>query len=157
MSSKYKRKGKAKFVQIWERMCKTEAWRESSLAEKQLYFELKRKFNGLNNGYIAMSCRQAADLLGIGKSTASRCFATLQERGFIVMAKASAFNMKQHDAAEWALTEVKNDRTGALPTHAYKEWKRPAVEKNTVPQQGRHVPPQVRQGGFEAERRVANG
>lgn len=49
MSSKYKRKGKAKFTQIWERMCRTEAWKESSLADRLLYFELKRRFNGLNN------------------------------------------------------------------------------------------------------------
>lgn len=65
--------------------------------------------------------------------------------------------MKQHDAAEWALTEVKNDRTGALPSHAYKDWKKPTEEKNTVPRQGRHVPPQVHQGEIEAERQVANG
>jgi len=140
MSSKWKRKGGKKHVQLYEFMMKSAAWEDLTPVERQLYVELKRVYDGRNNGRIALSCRDAGDRLQIGKSSAARAFEKLQSNGFIAVAKQGAFSVKLKVATEWRLTEYKCDVTGELPTREWQNWR--PEKQNTVPPQAITVPPQ---------------
>lgn len=84
--------------------------------------ELKYGYVGGNNGFIQMSAQTLADRLGMGKSTASRALAELEAKGFIETASKHLFSQKAKLAAEYRLTDVKCDRTGAPPSKAFMKW-----------------------------------
>ena len=52
---------------------------------RALYIELKRRFNGTNNGRIFLSHRDAAKALNVHRNTVGPYFDTLTERGFIFL------------------------------------------------------------------------
>ncbi|MAN77640.1 MAG: hypothetical protein CML24_10710 [Rhizobiales bacterium] len=79
---------------------------------------------------IALGARGAAELMGMSRSTASRSFVELQEHGFIAVAEGYSFHQKRR-VNEWRLTELKCDRTGAIPSHDYRNWQ-PAPVDETV-------------------------
>jgi hypothetical protein len=76
---------------------------------RALYVQLKRRFNGSNNGSIGYGIRQAADDLHVGKSTAARAFRKLIDHGFIIPAKEGKFDRKSRHSSEWLLTEYPAD------------------------------------------------
>lgn len=146
MSSRLKRGGKGggpKHVRLYEWMLRSAAWHDLSPVERQLYVEVKRKYDGLNNGRIALGCREAAEALRIGKGTASRAFRKLEANGFIVQMKAGGFNMKTRDGrtTEWLLTEYPCDVTGELARKTFMKWR--PDEFLAVPFQTLTVPSQV--------------
>lgn len=140
MASKWKKKGGRKHVALYEFMLKSDAWQDLTTVERELYVELKRVYDGRNNGRIALSCRDAAARLNVGKSTAERAFNKLQANGFIAVVKQGAFSVKHKVATEWRLTEYKCDVTGELPTREWQNWR--PEKQNTVPSQTVTVPPQ---------------
>lgn len=142
MTSKWKRKGKPKYLSLESYMVKSDAWRSLMPNDRALYLELKWRFDGFNNGRIGLGVREAADALNIGKNACWASFRTLQEKGFIRVAKASGFNIKSRRSTEWRLTEIKSDINGDLPTMEFMKWR--PDEKSTVPPQGHTVPPQGR-------------
>ncbi len=137
-------KGDPKHTRLYEYMLASEAWRSLSTVERALYLEIKRRYNSKNNGFLAMSAREAGELLLIGKSTAARALRLLEERGFISCARRGGFNCKVSHASLWRLTEAKCDATGELPTKEFMRWRPGAQEgvekQNTVPSQVRAVP-----------------
>jgi len=78
-----------------------------------------RKYDGRNNGWLALSVREAAARARINKDTASRAFQTLAEKGFIEETQRGAFAWKARHASEYRLTWEKCDRTGRLPSFTY--------------------------------------
>jgi hypothetical protein len=64
----------------------------------------------------------AADALRIGKSTAARALAALEERGFVVATRKGHFDRKVKHASEWRLTEYVCDVSGELPTKEFMRW-----------------------------------
>lgn len=122
MSSRYKRKGKGKFLMLEGYLLKSDAWRATTTVERAAYIEMKWRFDGLNNGRITLGCRELADALHISKDTASRTLLGLEEKGFIVKKKRSAFNVKSRTATEWLLTEYKSDVTGELALKTFMRW-----------------------------------
>jgi DNA-binding transcriptional regulator YhcF (GntR family) len=52
---------------------------------RALYIEIKRRFNGTNNGEIFLSYRDAARALNVHRNTVGSWFEELQERGFITL------------------------------------------------------------------------
>jgi hypothetical protein len=126
MSSKYKRKGKGpRFVQLHEWMMRSEAWRSLDPLGRALYVELKRRYDGFNNGRIGLGCREAAEDLGVSKDTANRAFGRLQAFGFIRIAKQSGFNVKSRVSTEWTLTEFPDGNTGELAAKDFMKWRAP--------------------------------
>lgn len=111
-----------KFTQLHEFMMQTEAWRSLSPAERAVYVEVARVYSGSNNGFLARSVRQLADLTNINKDTAGRCLVRLQDRGFLECATPGGFSRKTPHAAEWRLTQHKCDKTGAPPTKLFLKW-----------------------------------
>ena len=79
---------------------------------------------GSNNGRLPYSLREMAEALNNSKMTARRALQFLQECGFIVEMKRGAFSLKLRHATKWGLTEFGDDRTGALATKDFAQWKR---------------------------------
>lgn len=104
-------------------MMESAAWRSLSAAERVVYIEVRRRYNGKNNGWIALSVRDAAARCNINKDTASKAFATLQARGFIECVTPGGFSRKVRHATEWRLLDERCDKTGAMPTKAFMRWR----------------------------------
>ena len=77
-----------KFTKIILRTINTNAWRDLPTKSQSLYMWLKLEWKGdkyNNNGKIALSCRQAANKMGVSINTAATAFRELQAKGFIVV------------------------------------------------------------------------
>lgn len=98
---------------------KSDAFRQLSGPAVKVFFELRSRYNGQNNGRIALSLNECARLFSIGKETAQRAFEELQEKGFIRLVVRGRWYGRR--ASEWALTTLPHD--GHLPTHDWKSWK----------------------------------
>jgi DNA-binding transcriptional MocR family regulator len=140
MSKRFKRKGKSKFVMLDGYILRSDAWLALGGLTQAAYLYFKIRYDGLNNGRVAVSCRDLAGYLRVSKNTANRAIDRLEEIGFISKVRASGFNMKIRLAAEWRLTEYQCDVTGELPTKTFMKWR--SNEKSTVPPEGQQVPPQ---------------
>ena len=106
-------------------MMQTEAWQSLTPASVRVWIELTSRFNGRNNGIIALSARDAAARCNIAKDTATKSFAELVEKGFLECATPGGFTRKVRHATEWRLTHLPCDQTRQLPSKAYFKW-RPA-------------------------------
>ena len=99
-----------RFVMLPEWLQKSEAWASLKPGPCALYVELKRRFDGGNNGAIFLSHRDAAKALTVNKDTVARWFADLQERGFITMTQGGHLGPSGiGQAAKWALQEETQD------------------------------------------------
>jgi hypothetical protein len=138
------RKGRSKrtghFVQLHTWMMATEAWRSLSPSSRVVYIEIVARYDGRNNGWLALSARDAASLCRINKDTAGKAFRELIDRGFIECVTPGGFTRKVRHATEWRLTHHLCDATGKAGSKAYMKW-RPKIQ-NTVPNQGIHGPKQ---------------
>ena len=109
-----------------EYMMASAAWQTMSGNCRALYIELARRYRGpnSNNGRIPDSVREAASALHIGRSTAHRCFETLQDLGFLRVGKQSGFNMKGRVSTEWRLTEFPDNTVGNnnFATKEFMSW-----------------------------------
>lgn len=107
---KWSKKGAGRHVQLHEWFQATEAWATLQPGPRALYVELKRRFNGNNNGKIFLSHRDAAEALNVHRNTVGAWFRELERRGIILMTKGPHLGSEGHGkAAQWALCE--------LPTH----------------------------------------
>lgn len=121
MSRKRKR-GKGdyeRFVGLPHFMLKSPAWLTMSPNAKALLIDVWRRHNGVNNGEISYSVREAA-AIGLGHSAAARAFAELIERGFLRVSRESSFAFKLKKARTWILTaERLNDQPS---TRDFMRW-----------------------------------
>ena len=115
-------------------MAHSDAFRSLSGGALKVLVELRCRFNGRNNGKVFLSYQEAADLLGMSKSTAARAFAELKEKGFIKLTRPGHFYGRR--AAEWILTDCPHD--GHPATRDWQAWRpqRQGKSKTSVP--GRH-------------------
>lgn len=118
-------------------MMESPAWRSLTPAQRAVYVEVRRRFNGVNNGWIALSVRDAADRCNINKDTAGRALTTLQDRGFIECVTPGGFTRKVRHATEWRLLDERCDKTGALPSKAFMRWRPPAEAENKTRSENR--------------------
>ena len=85
---KWQKKGAGRHVQLPEWLQASKAWATLKPGPRALYVELKRRFNGSNNGRIILSHRDAAKALAVHRNTVGPWFDELQTRGFIRMTQA---------------------------------------------------------------------
>jgi hypothetical protein len=130
----------SRHIRLYHYMLKTDAWRDLNCVARSLYVEMAYRYAGVgsNNGKLPYSVREAADTLKVGKSTAQRAFASLEQHGFIVPIKQGAFSLKVRHATEWRLTEFACDVTTALASKEFMKWS--SQNQNTVPGVGPKVP-----------------
>jgi DNA-binding transcriptional MocR family regulator len=127
-------------VRIHHYMMETEAWKSLGVTERAMYVDIASRYAGpgSNNGRIHYSVREAAERLHIGKSSAARGIANLEERGFIVAEKRGAFSLKARHATEWRLTEFASDISKDFATKEFVRWR--PENKTRYPEQDRTVP-----------------
>lgn len=105
-SHKHKKRGTARFLQLHEWMLKTPAWRSLPPGPRALYIEIKRRFNGSNNGEIFLSHRDAAEALAVHRNTVGPWFKMLEDRGFIFMTRGPHLGTSGiGQASIWGLSE----------------------------------------------------
>lgn len=127
--SKGRRDKSPPFVKLINIIFDSDAFKDLTSSSRDVLFELIRRHNGLNNGYISLSCREVAIKYKIGKGTASKCFKQLQLHGFIEPVKLGAFTIRH--ATEWRLTFEPTQRNCGTPKPSTNEWKRykPSIKK----------------------------
>lgn len=155
MSKKFVRRREANdghYFQMFEWLMKTTAWRYASVYERSLYLELKRRYNGRNNGAIQLSHREGMELLGCSNSAIEAAFRGLKNKGFISVTekgsfqwKANADGSRQPRSTRWRLTELPQDlpeRVLSGGTKDFVKW-RPGndEEKNTARSERANGPP----------------
>lgn len=103
---KAKKKGAGRHVQLPEWLQASQAWATLKPGPRALYIELKRRYNGANNGRIFLSHRDAANSLSVHRNTVGPWFDELQERGFIRMTQGPHLGPSGiGKASVWALDE----------------------------------------------------
>lgn len=104
---KYQKKGTGRHVQLAEWFQASEAWATLRPGPRALYIELKRRFNGSNNGSIILSHRDGAKALSVHRNTVGPWFEELRERGFVRMTQAPYLGPSGiGQASVWALEEL---------------------------------------------------
>ena len=106
------------FVPIPYDMAASIAWLSLSGGAIKVYVELRRRFNGGNNGDLSLSLDEAARLLHLGKATVARGFAELEAKGFIRMTARGRWYGRQ--ATTYAVTDRPVGRNP--PANAWRSW-----------------------------------
>jgi hypothetical protein len=121
---KRQKKGVGRFVQLPEWLQRTEAWATMAPGPRVLYVELKRRFNGSNNGHIILSHRDAANALNVHRNTVGPWFRELEARGFVAMMQRPHLGPSGiGQAAHWRLTEYPSDDMKPA-TKDFTRWKK---------------------------------
>jgi hypothetical protein len=127
-SYKPQKKGTGRHVQLAEWVMVLEAWATMPTGARALYIELRRRFNGGNNGHIFLSHRDAAKALNMGRDTVSRYFKDLIERGFIVVTKGHFLGPEGiGQSTHYRLTEKAHKSKPA--TKNFMKWKQSKKQK----------------------------
>jgi DNA-binding transcriptional MocR family regulator len=107
---KHNKRGAERYVQLPEWLQASDAWATLKPGPRALYIELKRRFNGTNNGRIIFSHRDAAGALHVHRNTVGPWFDELQARGFVFMTQAPHLGPAGIGKASiWALGELPMD------------------------------------------------
>ncbi len=106
-------------------------WRALKPVHRALYIELAMRFNGSNNGDIALSVRDGARLIRAGKDTVSRAFVELEQKGFVKRNRCGSFDWKIRHATTWILTEYALGET--LATKDFMRWRPEDLEPGPQP------------------------
>ena len=102
-----RKKGAGRHVQLPEYLQATEAWASLKPGPRALYIELKRRFNGSNNGNLVLSHRDAAKALNVHRNTVGPLFRELEACGLISMTQGAYLGPSGvGQAALWALQEL---------------------------------------------------
>ena len=119
---RHKRGGAGRHVQLPEWLQVSEAWATMKPGPRALYVELKRRFNGMNNGAIYLSHRDAARALNVHRNTVGPMFRELAGRGFIRMTCAPYLGPSGiGEASVWALEELPTQH-GKSAGKAFMRW-----------------------------------
>jgi DNA-binding transcriptional regulator YhcF (GntR family) len=109
-----RRDSEGRYVQLHHYMLDSPAYRGLTTQARAVYVEIAKRYNGVNNGRIALSVRDAEAACNIARNTASRAFRELIDAGFIEETRHGGLSRKTRIASEWRLTAYKCDLTGSL-------------------------------------------
>jgi hypothetical protein len=123
-----------RFFQMHQWLVMSDAWKAASVYERCLYMELKQRYNGQNNGDIALSHREAMDALNCSNKPVAEAFKGLIAKGFIKVASVGSFHWKAKApggrSTRWILTELAIDQPerSLVPTKDFMRW-HPSMEE----------------------------
>lgn len=132
-----------RYFQLHHYMLKTEAWKALSAPARAVYVAIGSRYNGINNGKIACSVRDAASECNVAPGTASKALKELVAFGFIEETRHGGLSRKTRIASEWRLTAFRCDLTGALKSVLFMQRGAQAREHRqprTRPQTGDRKP-----------------
>lgn len=121
VDAKGRSKGALKHVRLHEWLLRSDAYRSLDCYAKCLLVELYRRYNGINNGEIGCSVREAAKLISASVNTARKAFEQIQDRGFARIYEKGHFRVKVRHSTTWILTEF--SYAGRAPTKDFMTWK----------------------------------
>lgn len=126
---RYKKRGQSTepFVKLTKNYLNHPAWKTLSPEARCLYIEIRSRYNGLNNGEISLSCREAATVAHCGKGTANKKLHELMEHGFIKPNKRGQFTLRH--ATTWILTNEAYQYQG--PTNEWRQWQPGKTQQST--------------------------
>jgi hypothetical protein len=122
MPKRHNSKGRStteRFVALPHWMLRSPAWRSLAPVARCVFVELAAIYNGGNNGFLALSARDAAERTGCSKNTASLALKELRAKGFIELAQRGHFDRKSPHAAEYRLTLYECNKTGQRGSKAF--------------------------------------
>tara|TARA_R110002072_G_scaffold20102_1_gene73664 strand:- start:3426 stop:4019 length:594 start_codon:yes stop_codon:yes gene_type:complete len=119
IDAKGRSKGDGQYLPIPYTMAHCEAFRSLSGPALKVWVELRCRYNGANNGRVSLSYQNAADLLHMGKSTVTRAFGELRDKGFVKLRRQGQWYGRL--AAEYVLTDQSFE--GNKPTRDWQSWK----------------------------------
>jgi hypothetical protein len=111
------------FVALPHYLLKSPAWRSLSSVERCSFLEVLYRYNGHNNGRIAISARILAAEVHISRTTATRALSRLCGCGFLEVIRPGSFSCKFKRAAEYRVTHLRCDATGVVPSKAFLRWR----------------------------------
>ncbi|MBX7456652.1 hypothetical protein K3152_00175 [Qipengyuania sp. 1NDH17] len=122
-----------KFVMMEHWLLSSPAYRLLSPPARALLVEFRYRFNGVNNGQIFMSQRDAAKVLGIAThATAGKYIKELVARGFLQVVVPGSFDNKQPLASVYRLTMVTNADEKGPPTKEFMSLSLTDAEKSRI-------------------------
>ena len=107
-----------RYVQCHEYLMRSPGWRRLSSLGKCAWLEFGLVYNGGNNGRLGVSARWLAERLDISPTAAAKAIRDLVNCGFVDVVKSSDFGKKKC-AAEYRLTHLPCDATGAMPSKKF--------------------------------------
>jgi hypothetical protein len=114
-----RRKSGRRFIQLYSNVKRSEAYHSLSVIARAMLIEVLDRYTGINNGMIAMSCRDGADALGCSRGAAANALRELDDACLIRPVTGGVWRGKR--ATEWRLTFYCCDKTGELPVTSWKE------------------------------------
>ena len=129
IQGKGKRSGPG-FMQLPHYVKRSTGYHGLSLAARALLTEIYDRYNGSNNGMIALGVREAAYELGCNQGTISRAARELDDADLVRPTKVGAW--RGREATEWRVTWRRCDKTGDLPRS---NWVEPDTLPSTCPPQ----------------------
>lgn len=114
------REAPKRYVMLEFYMLNSDAWRALSCGGRSAYVEMKKRYNGANNGHIGYGVRDMADALGCADNTAGKYIKELVKKGFLKYRIKGAFNCKKRLASEYIITEY--EYNGKLATKDFMRW-----------------------------------
>ena len=94
----------APFVGVYRSVYDSQAYQALSPRAKAIYWEIRRRYNSYNNGYIGLSLRDAAKVIHGSTSTAAIALAELQAHGLIRLSNKGVYQNRH--ATTWTLTDA---------------------------------------------------
>jgi len=144
------KKGKGgRFFALQHPMMKSQAWQSLKPNEVAVYIRLAFRFNGANNGEIALSVRDAAKEAKINKDTASKALLSLQTKGLIKLVTPGGYSTNGGKATTYALTCFPIKK-GKPASREYQNWNPPEKNKTQSETRGQTV----RKNGTEVKVRL---
>lgn len=133
------KKGAGRHVQLPEWLQASEAWATLKPGPRALYVELKRRFNGSNNGRIILSHRDAATALNVHRNTVGAWFIELEARGFIRTTQGHHLGPSGvGQSSRLALEEMPTDNMKTAP-RTFMSWRqkqKPRIKNRTARHNG---------------------
>lgn len=115
-------KAGGRFAAIPHDVMNSAAYADLSNAARCLLFDLVKRFNGHNNGEIAMSHREARALLRVSPRKVTAAFDELLTHGFVELAAEGTW--REREAREYRLCWLMSGKAPPYrpPTLAYRDW-----------------------------------
>lgn len=119
----FKRGSQTRHVRLDHWFYDCASWQALKPAPRAFYIELKRHFNGNNNGKIFLSHRDAAKNMNVGRDTIAGYYNALVEHGFIIQTRGHCLGPSGvGQSASYALTEL--PLGGKPATKEFMQWKK---------------------------------
>lgn len=122
---------KDRYVKLDHWLLDSLAWHSLSPVARSLLIAIWRRHNGLNNGEISFSIREAVDAVAVCKDTATKAFRELQKKGFLKARKKGSFDWKKRHATEWEITAAPHK--GERATKDFMRWQPDPGKQNPAP------------------------